>query len=216
MRVVYLHGFASGPGSTKARFFRRQFERCGVESTVPDLAAGDFERLTITGQLTVVERAAGSGPGLVLAGSSMGGYLAALYAARHPEVERLILMAPAFGFVSRLEASVGPAGMTRWRETGSRTVFHYGDGSDRRLSYTLIEDGRRYEDFPEVTQPALILHGTLDDVVPAAYSEQFARTHPNVRLVLLHSGHELTDVTSRLWEETARFLSLDGSGPAQV
>ena len=216
MRVVYLHGFASSPGSTKARFFKQRFEQCGVHVTVPDLAAGDFEHLTITGQLKVVEQSAGGGPGLVLAGSSMGGYLAALYAARHPEVACMILMAPAFGFAVRLRETLGPGEMRRWRETGWRSVFHYGDAHERELSYALIEDAVRYQEFPEVAQPALILHGTQDDVVPAAYSERYARLHPNVRLVLLDSGHELTDVTGRLWEEASRFLGIDGSRPAQV
>ena len=48
MKYIYLHGFASGPGSTKARFFRDRFAEAGRELRVPDLAAGDFEHLTIT------------------------------------------------------------------------------------------------------------------------------------------------------------------------
>ena len=31
----------------------------------------------------------------------MGGYLAALYASRHPEIDRMVLLAPAFGFGTR-------------------------------------------------------------------------------------------------------------------
>ena len=40
--VVYLHGFASGPGSKKARFFGDRFAARGVPFLVPDLAAGNF------------------------------------------------------------------------------------------------------------------------------------------------------------------------------
>ena len=93
MRVLYLHGFASGPSSGKAQWFRRAFAERGIELEIPDLVEGGFENLTITGQLGVIERAAKGEP-VSLIGSSMGGYLAALYASRHPEAARLVLLAP--------------------------------------------------------------------------------------------------------------------------
>src|ERR1700693_2492947 len=107
-RVLYLHGFASGPSSSKARYFREHLERAGAIVEVPDLAAGDFEHLTITGQLEVIGRVV-SGAAIPIIGSSMGGYLAALYASRHPEVPKLVLMAPAFGFARRWAERLGPA-----------------------------------------------------------------------------------------------------------
>ena len=96
-RILYLHGFASSPASSKARFFAERMRAAGALIDIPDLAAGDFEHLTISGQLRVIERAAAGDP-VALMGSSLGGYLAALYAARHPEVSRVVLLAPAFGF----------------------------------------------------------------------------------------------------------------------
>jgi predicted esterase YcpF (UPF0227 family) len=92
--ILYLHGFASGPFSSKARYFHRYLTDRGALVQVPDLAAGDFEHLTITGQLAVARRFLTGGP-VCLIGSSMGGYLAALLAARHAEIERLVLLAPA-------------------------------------------------------------------------------------------------------------------------
>jgi uncharacterized protein len=97
MKFVYLHGFASSPNSRKARFFEERFNELGIGLEVPDLAEGNFRNLTLTAQLNVVSRLC-SGQPASLIGSSMGGYLAALYAARHPEVERLVLLAPAFSF----------------------------------------------------------------------------------------------------------------------
>ena len=79
-RIVYLHGFASGPGSKKARFFGERFDARGVPFSVPDLAAGRFAHLTLSGQLEVISRAVDS-RNVCLMGSSMGGYLAALFAA---------------------------------------------------------------------------------------------------------------------------------------
>jgi pimeloyl-ACP methyl ester carboxylesterase len=84
-RILYLHGFASGPNSKKASFFREQLGAAGTSLEVPDLTEGNFEQLTITSQLKVLEQLAGGDP-VSLIGSSMGGYVAALYASRHPEV----------------------------------------------------------------------------------------------------------------------------------
>ena len=97
---------------------------------MPALDEGDFERLTLTAQLAIIERLADSGPINIL-GSSMGGYLAALYAARHPEVRRVVLLAPAFRLAERWEARLGEAAMADWRQTGSMTVFHYGEGREQ-------------------------------------------------------------------------------------
>ena len=57
-RIVYLHGFASGPASKKAQLFAARCAALGATVEVPDLAEGDFRGLTVTGQLKTVERAA--------------------------------------------------------------------------------------------------------------------------------------------------------------
>jgi len=46
----YLHGFASGPGSTKAQFFRARIAEHGIALEIPDLAP-DFAHMTVTGML---------------------------------------------------------------------------------------------------------------------------------------------------------------------
>ncbi len=198
MRYIYLHGFASGPNSKKATFFRDRIPRLEV----PDLAMGDFEHLTITGQLRLVEGLA-AGEAVTLVGSSMGGYLAALYAARHAETARLVLMAPAFGFVKRWAES---AGGEAWRRNGFLEVYHYGEKRERRLSYGLVEDAQQYEDFPDFRQPGLIFHGIHDGAVPAQLSREFAATHANVRLHLLDSDHELLNMLEAIWQAAGPFL----------
>lgn len=208
-RIVYLHGFASSPKSRKAQFFSEQLEQLGFEVNVPDLEEGEFERLTISAQLRVIERASGSGP-TILIGSSLGGYLAALYAARHPEVERLVLLAPAFDFFRLWMAQLGPEQVMAWRETGTIRVFHYGAGRELPLGYQFLEDASRFESFPDFYQPALIFHGNHDPVVPVVYSAKFVEAHANARLVRLESGHELTDVLDAIWRRSQKFLG-DGT-----
>ena len=204
-RFVYLHGFASSPQSGKAQFYRKRFEELGIDLHIPVLDAGNFTALTISGQLRVLDENI-SGEPAVLIGSSMGGYLAALYAARHPNIEKLVMLAPALRFPSRWRERYSNEELTAWKQTGTALVYHYGYQREVPLGYQLMDDSLGYEDEPEFTQPALILHGELDTVVPAVISTGFAATRPNVTLRLFDSGHELTDVLEDLWEETSRFL----------
>jgi pimeloyl-ACP methyl ester carboxylesterase len=206
-RVVYLHGFASGPASRKARYFRDLLGRCGVDVEIPDLAEGRFAGTTITAQLAVVFRACRGKPA-VLIGSSLGGYLAALYAARRPEVERVVLLAPAFSFARHWAETLGEEKMDEWQETRRLPVFHHGENAERELGWQFMRDARRYEDAPTFLQPGLIFHGSADDVVPLAFSERFAKEHANVRLRALTSGHELTDMLETMGAEILPFLGV--------
>jgi pimeloyl-ACP methyl ester carboxylesterase len=174
---------------------------------IPQLDEGRFEELTISGQLRVIERVVGDRPAILI-GSSLGGYLAALYASRHREIEKLVLLAPAFQFPRRWQERYSPE---EWKRQGSISVFHYADGRERRLGYQFVEDAARYEDEPEFPQPALILHGTRDSVVPAEISRAYAARHPNTRLVLMESGHELTDVLEAMWLEASHYLAVPES-----
>ena len=205
MRFIYLHGFASGPSSGKAQYFRQRFHERGKVLEIPELVEGDFADLTVTGQLQVIEREANGEP-VTLIGSSMGGYLAALYASLHPETHKLVLLAPAFQFPARWPDELGPEKAEAWRRTGSMEVFHYGEGRPRQIGWQLIEDSRRFAPEPSFSQPALIFHGLNDTVVSPAYSEAFASRHSNVKLFLLDSDHQLTDSTDLIWGEMVAFL----------
>lgn len=189
MRFLYLHGFASSPQSRKAQAFQSALPALEI----PALDGGDFEHLTISGQLAVIENALRGEPARLI-GSSMGGYLAALYAAAHPEISRLVLLAPAFGFAPR------------WKEKIS-IVFHYGTGTMRSVHQGLIEDALRYPPIPDFKQPAITFHGLHDEVVPIEHSRNFAASHPNARLVELESDHELLDVLNEIVAEALPFLS---------
>jgi pimeloyl-ACP methyl ester carboxylesterase len=204
LRIVYLHGFASGPSSSKAQFFSRRLAEHGASVEIPQLDEGNFQGLTITGQLAVIDRAVGGQPAILM-GSSLGGYLAALYASTHVAIERLVLLAPAFRFPTSLRKRYS-GDMERWKREGSLPFFHYAVQAERPLGYRFVEDAAQYPDEPEFSQPALILHGSRDPVVPAEISREFTAGHPNVRLRLFDSGHELTDVLDPMWEEIAGFL----------
>ncbi|HKD08018.1 MAG TPA: YqiA/YcfP family alpha/beta fold hydrolase [Bryobacteraceae bacterium] len=214
MRFLYLHGFASGPQSRKAREFQSALAASPAfpPLEIPQLDEGDFEHLTVSGQLRVIERTLQGEPACLI-GSSLGGYLAALYASRHPEINRLVLLAPAFGFSSRWNELTGPEKMRSWQETGWLEVFHYAAGMPQRVHYGLYEDANRFAPEPDFTQSALIFHGSRDDVVPSECSRRFAASHPNVNLIELDSDHELTSALGEITRAAIPFLRL-GLNPA--
>jgi pimeloyl-ACP methyl ester carboxylesterase len=206
MRYLYLHGFASGRHSRKAQAFLAALAARRIELEIPELDAGDFEHLTIAGQLNVIERTLDGQPARI-AGSSMGGYLASIYASAHPEVERLVLLAPAFSFAGRWGDLLKPGQIEEWRRSGWLEVYHYGDRKMRRVHYGLFEDALTYPPLPEFSQPALIFHGVGDTVVPVGLSRTFAARHPNARLTELDSDHELLDSLPLIAERGVAFLA---------
>lgn len=196
---VYIHGFASSPASRKAQAFREALDIRRIPLAIPVMDRGDFEHLTISGQMGVLENTIRGRP-VVLIGSSMGGYLASLYATAHPEVARLVLLAPAFGFAERWNQKIQEPKPT------CLEVFHYGEKGMRRVHYGLIDDALRFPASPDFRQPAWIFHGTKDDVVPIEYSRAFAASHRNARLTELESDHELLDALEHIVEEAVPFL----------
>jgi pimeloyl-ACP methyl ester carboxylesterase len=200
--LAYLHGFASGPGSTKAVWFRERFATIGRELVVPDLAP-DFTAMSITSQLEVVEAL----PPGVLIGSSMGGYLAALAAERHPErVPAIIMLAPAMGFLRRWEAGLGAEGVAEWRAEGTMPVWHYGLDREEPLDIGFLDDARRWPELPDPGCPTLILAGRHDETVALADVERFAHARPGRDLVVYDDGHELLDVLEPMWTRVTEFL----------
>jgi len=204
--ILYLHGFASGPLSQKGRFFHQQFSMIGADVHQPDLAQGDFQALTLSGQLKVVDQAVQELEPALIMGSSLGGYLAALYAASQPErVRSLVLLAPAFGFARRLAEQLGEQQMKAWKEQGTRQIYHYGEQRMLPLGYQFYEDALWHDENPEVTQPTLIIHGRRDDSVDPSLSVEFAWGKNNVDVQLVDSDHQMLDVLPEVWDKVVAF-----------
>ncbi|HEY9734692.1 MAG TPA: YqiA/YcfP family alpha/beta fold hydrolase [Trichocoleus sp.] len=208
-RYLYLHGFASGPQSLKAQTLQKHFQTLGLPLAVPDLNQGDFTHLTLSRQLAQVGQLIESQPGSVtLIGSSFGGLTAAWLAERLPQVERLVLMAPAFRFLQQWLPRLGGQGQ-QWQETGLLPVYHYSEQRSIPLHYGFITDAQQYDDAQlQRPVPTLILHGRQDEVISIQASRDYVATRPWATLTELESDHALADVQPEIWTAIQAFLGL--------
>lgn len=202
MRFIYLHGFASSPKSAKAVYLRDCFAACNIALEIPDLNQGDFSHLTIARQINQVESLFPSdGTPVTLIGSSLGGLTSAWLGQRHPQVQRLVLLAPAFGFLSHWLSKLGDEQIHQWQTSGYLSVDHYGEMRSLPLHYQFVEDARHYPE-TQLTRPlpTLILHGQQDEVIPITASREYASLRPWVQLIELESDHGLMDVMPKIWD----------------
>jgi hypothetical protein len=210
-RALYLHGFASSPRSTKAAFFAERCRDRGVVLECPDFNEPDFETLTMTRMLDQLRIALAERDGpATLMGSSLGGTLAVLAAARFPDrVNRLVLMAPAVMFAKPGHHLLPPDRVRSWHERGSLPFFHYAYGEERLLDVAFYEDSLRYDAFGTAfDQPTLVFQGRRDSSVPWETVEAFATARPNVDLTLLDDDHQLAASLPVMWQAVSRFLGL--------
>jgi len=208
--IFYLHGFVSSPKSTKVRYFADRLAALGVEMRCPDFNEPDFTTMTMTRMLEQLgaELSRVQGPA-VLIGSSLGGTLAILAAARFAaRVDRLVLLAPAVMFGHPDHHLLARDQIARWREAGEHEFFHYARGGPARLAYAFYEDSLKYDAFGTLfTQPALIFQGRRDAIVNWQDVERFASTRANVALTLLDDDHQLIASLPEIWKDVQPFVA---------
>jgi pimeloyl-ACP methyl ester carboxylesterase len=209
MQVLYLHGFASSPHSSKATFLAQKLAARGVTMMVPDLNEPDFSTLTVSRMLGQVSELVGSGTGPIsVVGSSLGGFVAVQAARQHPDrVSRLVLLAPALDFDGKRLSDLGDRGLEAWKSSNQLAVFHYGYGRTMSVHYDLYADARQYNAFETtLTQPVQIFQGRLDTAVEPRTVERWAASRSNVELHMLDDDHQLLKSLELIWTEMEEFL----------
>jgi len=218
--LVFVHGFGSDRRGEKASVFERESVRRGwifagfdfrghgeSDGTLLELRGSrlleDLEAVCSA----VAERGRCR---LMLAGSSMGGWAAAWFAARNPErVAACALVAPAFGFAEW--RGITSAERRRWRETG-RLKVHNGL-VDAEIGYGLTEEASRFHPvllYRLFRTPAIVFHGVQDDVVPYTETLTFAErcAAADLELVILKSGdHRLSLFKEQLCRRSCDFFA---------
>lgn len=209
--IVYLHGFASSPQSTKAAYLAERLRGYRRTFICPDLNAPSFSTLTMTRMLECVATILqDTGAPSVLMGSSLGGTLAILAAARYPAlVDRLVLLAPAVMFAKPGHHLLPPERIEEWRRRGALPFHHFGTDREEPLGFAFYEDSLQYDAFTApFAQPALVFQGLRDASVDPRTVEQFSLSRPNVTLSLLDDDHQLTSSLPRMWTDIEAFLGL--------
>lgn len=208
--VIYLHGFASSPGSSKAQRFGRELAALGVGFSCPDLNEPSFETLTVTRMLNVVaDEVARADAPVALVGSSLGAFVALHAADRDTtgRIDRMVLLAPAFDFGGNRLRQLGEHGIDEWRRVGKLRVFHYADGRERDVGFALYEDAARYDAFAVTPRvPTLIFQGLKDKSVDPVMVEAWSRARPRVILRMLDDDHQLAQSVDSIWNESWPFF----------
>ena len=222
VHIVYLHGFASSPDSSKARYLSVRLAQLGITLRCPDLNEPDFSTLTVSRMIDNAEQLiAGLDPGpIALIGSSLGAFVALHLAERrwrlsgsgransHP-IEHLALLAPAFDFRAGLRGRLGADGIKQWQVTDRLEVDHYADNRVRHVRYGLYADAGQYDSLSAAAPiPTLLLQGRSDQVVDLSLVERYSRERDYATLVLLDDGHQLQASLQRVWSEISVFLGL--------
>jgi hypothetical protein len=180
--VVFLPGYASDMGGTKAMFLRDACAARGqamlrLDYSGHGASGGKFEDGSIgiwTEDAARIIEAVTGDKSLILVGSSMGGWIALLLALRFARrVESLLLVAPAPDFT---EVLLLPKLSVENLEVLDRDGVVYAPSDyGAPLAYTkkLLDDGRNHlllNGTIPLDRPVQILHGMRDDAVPWQHS----------------------------------------------
>ena len=204
--AVLCHGFLSGKNSTTNKTLTRLLTKRGIATFRFDFfgqgdSDGPFEEITTTLAMHQTEAAldlvtARRYGRIGLVGSSFGGLVAILTAARRSDLDCLALKCPVVDFAEELRVTLGPDELPLWQSTG--TVPNIMGGPDRvRLRYDFYEDCLRqiaYEPAERITVPTLIVQGERDECVPLHQSRRLhdALRGPKRLILLPDADHQFT------------------------
>ena len=209
---IYLHGFASGPGSQKAYIFKNNFERFNLSITIPDLQQGDFENMTLTKQISLVQNIIDGNPGgdVALIGSSMGAYISTLIAETRKEIKALYLMAPGFNFLNRWMENMGWDKNSLFATPDFIQVYHYSYNREVSLNTNMFRDAVKWDSLLLTRNiPIRIVHGLHDETVSIQESRDFSGSRPWCQIKELDSDHGLLSCIDWIVADCMKFFRLN-------
>jgi hypothetical protein len=182
--AVLCHGFLTSKISSTNNALTRLLIERGIATFRFDFFAhgeseGPFEIITTTlaveqtqAAVDLVRQKGFQTIGLM--GSSFGGLVSILTAARLKDLACLALKCPVVDFAEELRLEFGEEEMKQWKQTD--TIPNIMGGSNRiRLRYAFYEDSLRqiaYEPAERITAPTLIVQGDKDEHVPLHQSRK--------------------------------------------
>ncbi len=214
---ITCHGFLSAKGShakvaqmlAEKGFAALRFDFYGCGES-----GGDFENVTVSRFVADLEGAMDyvkvrvKMDKLIVYGSSLGGMVALLGAAKRKDIRALVLRAPLSDFSGLWKGMAGNR-MGEWERKGFLDMELF--GIKFRLGYGFYRDAAHinvHEMAKKITAPAIIFHGDRDSVVPLEQSRRLAASLANSRLVVFEgAGHRFEEgEEKRMTEGIAGFL----------
>ncbi|MDE0779605.1 MAG: alpha/beta fold hydrolase [Alphaproteobacteria bacterium] len=219
--VVFLGGFMSDMTGQKATVLESWAQKSGrgflrLDYSGHGSSGGEFRDGTIgrwlSDAVTVIRHVGatvdGLGGELVLVGSSMGGWIAALVAMKIDQqgvdqrVAGLVTIAAATDFTKDLlPARLGPDALAQIQDTGFfEAPSQYASGT-YVITRHLLEEGQNHillTGALALNIPVRLIHGTADPDVPWTQSQKLmnALTSSDVELILIKDGdHRLSEPT---------------------
>lgn len=155
-RLLYAHGFASGPRSTKGLAIAEHLARRGLRLRLLDMRVPEPERPRLSSMVneirwsievkdsvqrgTIVPVSGAEDERAVAIGSSLG----ALAVARAAEIESRIiatvLLAPAFRVAERWRQRIGEAAWNLWRTQGAMEYPDHATGGTLSVDFGFIQE----------------------------------------------------------------------------
>ena len=225
--VVFLHGFRSDMGGTKAVDLEAWCRAAGRPMLRFDLSGhgdsgGEVEDFGIGDWLedaADVIDALAPGPQL-LVGSSLGGWLALLLARARPEsCAGLVTIAAAPDFTVRMEGELTPAEREALATRGEIRRPSAYEGGDYVFSARLFEQGAAHQVLASplhLPMPVRLLQGAADTDVPMSEALRlFGHAQgPDIRLTLVQGADHRFSAPRELALIRAAITELDGCGDA--
>jgi len=182
--VLLCHGFLSNQNSTTNKTLTRLLVERGIATCRFDFfgqgeSEGPFERITLTTALDQAQSALASVRHkgyrrLGLMGSSFGGLVALLLAARTTDLRAVALKCPVADFPETLRMEFGEDRMAHWKRFNEIPNV-LGGSQPVALQYRLYEDCLTFDTYKaaeSIQAPVLIVQGDCDELVPLHQSRR--------------------------------------------
>ena len=224
-QILFITGFLSKRWGNKSKALAEWCREKGCGFCCYDVrgfgeSEGSFTDYTLSDWIAdarLVLSMLRDGPPITIVGNSLGGWIAWLMAREFQEIERLILIAPAFNMMGVRAKSIDPKRRHAWQSAGWMPWDDEPAHRDFPLAWKWVEESEAYwKTSLDRLRPVRtsILHGQQDSVILPQGSSQFVEKLQSVAPsfpVELHlvpgdhrlSGPEHLDLFQRLVQRSA-------------
>ncbi len=208
-QVLFITGFLSTRWGNKSKALAQWCEEKGWGFCCYDVrgygeSEGKFTDYTLSDWIAdaqAVLELIRSGPSITIVGNSLGGWIAWLMAQECQDIERLVLIAPAFNMMGVRAKSIDVGRQQAWHRAGWMPWDDEPAHKDRPLSWKWVEESNAYWKTtfdPLRPVKTSILHGLQDTVIlpggSSEFVEQLLSRDPSfpVELHLVPGDHRLS------------------------